>query len=62
FIHIEVLRHSGFADLGIGEAVCVRVINGPRGLMAAQILPWDTAESAEDDLPVRRRTDASVSR
>ncbi|MDM7458123.1 MAG: cold shock domain-containing protein [Paracoccus sp. (in: a-proteobacteria)] len=61
FIHIEVLRHSGFADLSIGEAVCVRVINGPRGLMAAQILPWDTAELAEGETPVLRRADASLS-
>ena len=37
FIHIEVLRHSGFADLAIGEAICLRVVEGPRGLMAAQI-------------------------
>ncbi|MBM3605866.1 MAG: cold shock domain-containing protein [Alphaproteobacteria bacterium] len=42
FIHIEVLRHSGFADLALGEAICLRVIEGPRGLMAAQILAWDS--------------------
>jgi CspA family cold shock protein len=43
FIHIEVVRHSGFADLAIGEAVCLRVIEGPRGLMAAQVSSWDNA-------------------
>lgn len=43
FIHIEVLRHSGFADLAIGEAICLRVVEGPRGLMAAQISAWDNA-------------------
>lgn len=43
FIHIEVIRHSGFADLAIGEAICLRVIEGPRGLMAAQISSWDSA-------------------
>jgi CspA family cold shock protein len=43
FIHIEVVRHSGFADLVIGEAICLRVIEGPRGLMAAQVAPWDAA-------------------
>ncbi|SEN97966.1 cold-shock DNA-binding protein family [Paracoccus alcaliphilus] len=43
FVHIEVLRHSGFGDLAIGEAVCLRVIEGPRGLMAAQICSWDSA-------------------
>lgn len=50
FIHIEVLRHSGFGDLGIGEAVGLRVIEGPRGLMAAQICSWDSAiDSPADD-------------
>ena len=43
FIHIEVVRHSGFADLAIGEAICLRVIEGPRGLMAAQVASWDNA-------------------
>ncbi|WP_051142374.1 cold shock domain-containing protein [Paracoccus zeaxanthinifaciens] len=43
FIHIEVLRHSGFSDLVIGEAICLRVVEGPRGLMAAQIAAWDLA-------------------
>lgn len=43
FIHIEVLRHSGFADLAIGEAVGLRVVEGPRGLMAAQVTSWDVA-------------------
>lgn len=57
FIHIEVLRHSGFADLTIGEAVCLRVIVGPRGLMAAQILPWDKAEVGQDDCPPSGRGD-----
>jgi len=50
FIHIEVLRHSGFADLVIGEAICLRVVEGPRGLMAAQISAWDSGlpKSADD--------------
>lgn len=43
FIHIEVIRQSGFADLSIGEAIGVRIVDGPRGLMAAQITPWDAA-------------------
>jgi|TARA_B100000378_G_scaffold234120_1_gene200024 CspA family cold shock protein len=41
FLHVEVLRHSGFADLAIGEAIALRVVEGPRGLMAAQIASWD---------------------
>lgn len=43
FIHIEVLRRSGFADLQPGEAVCLRVIDGKRGRMAAQVTSWDAA-------------------
>lgn len=43
FLHIEVLRHSGFADLSVGEAVALRVVDGRRGMMAAQILSWERA-------------------
>jgi CspA family cold shock protein len=46
FLHIEVLRRSGLADLQPGEALAMRVINGKRGRMAAQVLAW---ESALDD-------------
>lgn len=43
FIHIEVLRSSGFADLQPGEAVCLRVIDGKRGRMAVQVASWEKA-------------------
>lgn len=43
FVHIEVLRRSGFADLQPGEAVCLRVIDGKRGRMAAQVVSWEAA-------------------
>jgi len=43
FIHIEVLRLSGMADLQPGEAVALRVIEGPRGRMATEIRGWDSA-------------------
>lgn len=43
FIHVEVLRRSGFADLAAGEAVCLRVIEGKRGRMAVVVQSWDTA-------------------
>ena len=43
FIHIEVLRRSGFADLQPGEAVCLRVMDGKRGRMAAQVVSWEAA-------------------
>lgn len=43
FVHIEVLRHSGFADLQAGEAIGLRIVDGKRGRMAVQVLSWDTA-------------------
>lgn len=43
FIHIEILRRSGFADLQPGEAVGLRVIDGKRGRMAAQVTSWEAA-------------------
>jgi cold shock protein len=43
FLHVEVVSHSGFADLQAGEAVCLRVTNGKRGKMAVQVLAWDWA-------------------
>jgi cold shock protein len=48
FIHIEVLRRSGFADLQPGEAVCLRVIDGSRGRMAVLVCAWDTAAHERD--------------
>ncbi len=43
FVHIEVLRVSGFADLQAGEAVCLRIGEGKRGRMAVQVVSWDGA-------------------
>jgi cold shock protein len=43
FIHAEVLRVSGFADLGAGEAVALRIIEGRRGRMAVQVISWEGA-------------------
>ncbi len=43
FIHVEVLRHSGFADLQAGEAVALRIVEGKRGRMAVQVISWETA-------------------
>jgi CspA family cold shock protein len=45
FIHAEVLRVSGFADLDSGEAVALRIIDGKRGRMAVQVLAWESSES-----------------
>lgn len=41
FLHIEVLRQSGLADLQPGEALAMRVIDGKRGRMAAEVLAWE---------------------
>ncbi len=41
FIHVEVLRRCGMADLQPGEAVGLRVIDGRRGRMAAEVLSWE---------------------
>ncbi|SHI68690.1 cold-shock protein [Wenxinia saemankumensis] len=41
FVHIEVLRLSGLSDLEPGEAVALRIIDGRRGKMAAEVLAWD---------------------
>lgn len=43
FVHIEVLRQSGFADLQPGEAVGLRIIQGKRGRMAVQVVSWEAA-------------------
>ena len=43
FIHVEVLRRSGFADLQAGEAIGLKVVEGKRGQMASSVLAWDAA-------------------
>jgi len=43
FIHLEVLRISGFADLQAGEAISLRIIEGKRGRMAVQVVSWESA-------------------
>ena len=41
FIHVEVLRRFGFSDLQAGEAVAMKVVDGPRGKLAAEVRSWD---------------------
>ncbi len=43
FVHVEVLRRFGFSELQPGEAVAIKVVEGPRGKMAAEIRTWDHA-------------------
>ncbi|KMW56682.1 Cold shock protein CspB [Candidatus Rhodobacter oscarellae] len=47
FVHVEVLRRSELADLQPGEAVAIRVVDGARGRMAAQVAAWDTVLRAK---------------
>lgn len=41
FIHMEVLRRGGIPDLFPGEAVAVRIVKGPRGMMASEVRHWE---------------------
>lgn len=43
FLHMEVLRRSGLSDLAPGEALALRVIEGRRGQMAAEVFAWEAA-------------------
>jgi len=49
FIHIEVLRRSGLADVQPGEALAIRVIDGKRGRMATEVCGWETAVKSSRD-------------
>ncbi|MBK5927066.1 cold-shock protein [Rhodobaculum claviforme] len=51
FVHIEVLRRSGFAEVQPGEAICLRCIDGRRGRMAVLVTPWEAAISRGDGDP-----------
>ena len=46
FLHKEVVRQSGLSDLQPGEALALRVIEGRRGRMAAEVHPWEDALSS----------------
>ncbi|TYB90311.1 cold-shock protein [Oceaniovalibus sp. ACAM 378] len=46
FVHIEVLRRSGLADLQPGEAVAIRVVDGKRGKLATEVTAWDSILNA----------------
>jgi len=43
FVHLEVLRRSGLADLQPGEALALRVVDGIRGRMAIEVCAWEVA-------------------
>lgn len=48
FIHVEVLRRSGLADLQPGEAICLRTVQGKRGKLALVVSAWDAALQGTD--------------
>lgn len=48
FIHIEVLRRSGLADLQPGEAVALRIVDGKRGRMATQVCSWEIGQKERE--------------
>lgn len=41
FVHVEVLRRFGLADVLAGEAVCIRVLEGARGKLAVEVRRWE---------------------
>ncbi len=47
FLHVEVLRRSGLADVQSGEALGLRAIEGKRGRMAVEVCPWESALKSE---------------
>jgi len=49
FVHIDVLRQSGLSDLGPGEAIAMRVIDGKRGRMAAEVQAWEAYQVPDGD-------------
>jgi CspA family cold shock protein len=49
FVHVEVLRRSGLADLQPGEAISIRAANGKRGKMAVSVHAWDAAVDGGSD-------------
>lgn len=48
FVHVDVLRRSGLADVQAGEAVAIRVIEGKRGRMATEVCGWEAAVKSVD--------------
>jgi CspA family cold shock protein len=43
FVHMETLRRYGITDLKPGDSLLVRFGGGPKGLMAAEVRPLETA-------------------
>ena len=43
FVHMETMRRFGLTDLKPGDSLLVRFGDGPKGLMAAEVRPLETA-------------------
>ena len=43
FVHMETLRRYGIAELKPGDSLLARFGDGPKGLMAAEVRPLETA-------------------
>lgn len=43
FVHVEVLRRSGLAEVQPGEALAIRVVEGDRGRIAMEVNGWESA-------------------
>ncbi len=41
FVHLDVLRRFGLADLLTGEAICIRTLDGERGRLAVEVRRWE---------------------
>lgn len=41
FLHVEILRAYGMAEVLQGEAVAVKISDGPRGKMVVEVRQWD---------------------
>tara|TARA_R110000787_G_scaffold14670_21_gene45273 strand:- start:1147 stop:1701 length:555 start_codon:yes stop_codon:yes gene_type:complete len=48
FVHVDVLRQSGLSDLAPGEAIAMRVIEGKRGRMAAEVCAWEAVRLTDE--------------
>jgi CspA family cold shock protein len=47
FVHMETLRRFGIAELKPGDSLLARFGDGPKGLMAAEVRPLETALPAQ---------------
>lgn len=49
FVHMETLRSASLTDLNPDEAVAVRITEGPRGLMVAEVCAWEQVRQNEEE-------------